>query len=287
MSVKSVFTIFRQLNISHILFIMACFFIAISISLFRVPNKKLVREQTHLAMRAIGDELLKANNDFRTPVPPIEQIGSATLRLRFNKPIVIDPDTLVTLSVKHFNSRISSRSIVNVLKADTKEIVYSFEINHLTEKEIPCLGRKLPKSLYLLESSFYGQTTIRLRSNVPSLSLAGTSVLFIFFGLALLIKQKAKPKGSNQRELNGIKLDLNFNRILYKDESIELTDKETQILAILFEKAGELISREYLVQEVWAKQGVVTGRSLDMYISRLRKKLKPLPNIQGTVSLSV
>jgi len=63
-------------------------------------------------------------------------------------------------------------------------------------------------------------------------------------------------------------------------EKILLTEKETQILAILLEHIGDLVSREFFFQQIWMKEGVITERSLDMYISRLRKKMNVLPNVQ-------
>jgi len=80
--------------------------------------------------------------------------------------------------------------------------------------------------------------------------------------------------------MNGFKLDLKHNRITFGGKIIQLTDKEIQILSILFKHEGMLVSREYLMDEVWLKKGVVTGRSLDMYISRLRKKIEKISNAQ-------
>jgi DNA-binding response OmpR family regulator len=45
---------------------------------------------------------------------------------------------------------------------------------------------------------------------------------------------------------------------------------------------GELIPRETLMQEVWINEGVITGRSLDMFISKLRKKLSVDPELRIT-----
>ena len=56
-------------------------------------------------------------------------------------------------------------------------------------------------------------------------------------------------------------------------EVISLTDKEYRVLELLHKNFGELIPRETLMQEVWINEGVITGRSLDMFISKLRKKL--------------
>jgi hypothetical protein len=61
-----------------------------------------------------------------------------------------------------------------------------------------------------------------------------------------------------------------------------LTDKECKILELLYKNFGELIPRETLMQEVWINEGVITGRSLDMFVSKLRKKLSSDPDLRIT-----
>jgi DNA-binding response OmpR family regulator len=51
---------------------------------------------------------------------------------------------------------------------------------------------------------------------------------------------------------------------------------------LLHQNFGELIPRETLMQEVWINEGVITGRSLDMFISKLRKKLSTDPDVRIT-----
>ena len=65
-------------------------------------------------------------------------------------------------------------------------------------------------------------------------------------------------------------------------EVITLTDKECKILELLNRNFGELIPRETLMQEVWISEGVITGRSLDMFVSKLRKKLSSDPELRIT-----
>ena len=48
------------------------------------------------------------------------------------------------------------------------------------------------------------------------------------------------------------------------------------------QRFGELIPREKLLQEVWINEGVITGRSLDMFVSKLRKKLSSDPELRIT-----
>ena len=76
--------------------------------------------------------------------------------------------------------------------------------------------------------------------------------------------------------------DVKDQRLLLGSEVISLTDKECKILELLNKNFGELIPRETLMQEVWINDGVFTGRSLDMFVSKLRKKLSSDPELRIT-----
>ena len=71
-------------------------------------------------------------------------------------------------------------------------------------------------------------------------------------------------------------------RLLLESEVVSLTDKECKVLKLLHQNFGELIPRETLMQEVWINEGVITGRSLDMFVSKLRKKLSRDPELRIT-----
>ncbi len=63
---------------------------------------------------------------------------------------------------------------------------------------------------------------------------------------------------------------------------IRLTNKEANILRILCEPKGRLVKREALMVEIWGDSDYFTGRSLDVFISKLRKYLKNDPDIRIT-----
>jgi len=281
MNVKSAFTLFKRLNASNLCFISASILVVFSVLVFQVPNEKIIRRQTHLAIRSIGDEVIKSNGDFSTPVPPVQKIASEVFLLEFDIPIAIDPDGLANISLKYLNSDISKKSIVNVFDSDTEEVVYGFEIDHINPKDIPCLGRTLPEANYKIEVSMYNNQNIMLiHSNVPAVSTISVSILIALLGLMFRNEKKSSLESHNEIKWNGIELDIRHNLIITNQERILLTVKETQVLAILLEHVGELVSREFFLQQIWLKEGVITERSLDMYISRLRKKMKVLPNVQ-------
>jgi DNA-binding response OmpR family regulator len=54
---------------------------------------------------------------------------------------------------------------------------------------------------------------------------------------------------------------------------VRLTRKESQLLALLRQNAGQCLSREYLLSTVWGYQNGTRTRTLDVHIQRLRRKL--------------
>jgi DNA-binding response OmpR family regulator len=61
-----------------------------------------------------------------------------------------------------------------------------------------------------------------------------------------------------------------------------LTHKECKLLDIFSTNINNIIDRNRLLKEGWEDDGVITTRSLDMYVSRLRKKLGNDPAVRIT-----
>jgi len=70
-----------------------------------------------------------------------------------------------------------------------------------------------------------------------------------------------------------IELDTIRKRLILKDEKIELTKKEFEILRILLENQGKVFTRDDILTTVWGNDVVVTERTVDVNITRLRAKL--------------
>jgi hypothetical protein len=82
--------------------------------------------------------------------------------------------------------------------------------------------------------------------------------------------------------LGNFLFNIKGQRLFLGSEVITLTDKECKVLELLHKNFGKLIPRETLMQEVWINEGVFTGRSLDMFVSKLRKKLSHDPGLRIT-----
>lgn len=73
--------------------------------------------------------------------------------------------------------------------------------------------------------------------------------------------------------------DIENSILRSKSECKNLTKKEAQILKILYKFKNNVIPREVILNAVWGQDDYFVGRSLDVFISKLRKYLKDESNI--------
>jgi hypothetical protein len=96
------------------------------------------------------------------------------------------------------------------------------------------------------------------------------------------IQVVAEQSDPNLSVLGKFSLDVKHQRLVLGNEVFSLTEKECKILELFNHSFGELVPRETLMQKVWIDEGVITGRSLDMFVSKLRKKLSSDPELKIT-----
>jgi DNA-binding response OmpR family regulator len=90
-----------------------------------------------------------------------------------------------------------------------------------------------------------------------------------------VLKRSDSDKVENKSiiQFNGVDLDTVRKRLIINDERVELTKKEYEILKLLLENQGKVFSREDLLMRVWGQDVIVTERTVDVNITRLRNKL--------------
>ncbi|HAF29880.1 MAG TPA: DNA-binding response regulator [Bacteroidales bacterium] len=98
------------------------------------------------------------------------------------------------------------------------------------------------------------------------------------------ILKRANPDQIDQSkkiyDLGRIKFDVQNQELKIGKESKRLTSKESKILAILAESKNNIVNRDFLMTEVWGETDYFIGRSLDVFISKLRKHLQAEPKIK-------
>ena len=65
-----------------------------------------------------------------------------------------------------------------------------------------------------------------------------------------------------------------------KDKTIKLTTKESELLILLCKNKNDILERNFALKAVWGDDNYFNGRSMDVYIAKLRKYLKEETNIQ-------
>lgn len=274
--------------------ILAIFFIASAFT--KRPNHNLRAKQANLTIRQIGHRLLLQSGDSTSRVLPVTEIREGTFLLEFENELIFSHDSLIMMAERLLpKTQFPSGYTITVQECKEPDIVYGFQISHTSPNILACKGRSEPPGCYNIEIALpnYYETSF---AN-PFISLVGGGMLALLslafvighFGKILtqepvqhqnypIMKESVPPLAA----LGNFLFDVKHQHLLLGREVISLTDKECKILELLHQNFGELILRETLLQEIWINEGIITGRSLDMFVSKLRKKLSSDPALRIT-----
>lgn len=270
-----------RLRYLSLLFIPAFTILAMYVSGEKVADSFEASKEM-IVLRKMGHEILLNAGDKHSRVLPIRKISEQEFRISFEKPVTLLPDSLVKIITKIAREHQLAEFSVNVLDCQERETVYGFDIS--TSKPgntmVPCLERALPKDCYHISLLFPKQRSAGSLYHIAAALLLAASLFFVFW-----LRTNKKPAPDLTAPKEGIPLG---NYLFYPEqqllalngENTPLTHKESKLLSILASTPNTVAERNLLQQEVWEKEGVIVTRSLDMFISKLRKKLGGDPNIR-------
>jgi two-component system alkaline phosphatase synthesis response regulator PhoP len=91
--------------------------------------------------------------------------------------------------------------------------------------------------------------------------------------------RRSTEKGTRRRVTFGdVDVDLDARRVVRRNQVVELTPKEYEILALLVSRPGVAITRDEFLDAVWGRDVHVTHRSVDTHVSSLRRKIENDPD---------
>ncbi len=92
---------------------------------------------------------------------------------------------------------------------------------------------------------------------------------------AVLRRSSGKEGDENENQLifEELTIDLTRKKVYLSDAPVELTKKELEMLLLLTKHPGRVFSREDILSSVWSDDVYVLDRTIDVNITRLRKKL--------------
>lgn len=266
-----------------------CFAI-FAVILLLTPDKKneSFSELVKIALRDVGNNLLLANQDSTSLILPVHQVEKSKYQLSFEKELTIYPDTLVKIVQQSFQkANLPSHYQIEVKQCKDFEVAYSFLKNANVEKDIiPCGGRNMPQKCYTIEVRFLEKTE-SFSTKIIWIALLSLSMIaaFVFFPKNKT-KEQPIPTHKNSLPLGKFKFYPEESKLVIEAAEISLSKKEVELLTLFVANPNKIIKREELSKRVWEDHGVFVGRSLDTYISKLRKKLNEdesikLTNIHG------
>lgn len=243
-----------------------------------------------VAMRMIGDEVLRSAGDTVSRVLPIEKEGER-YRISFEKEFEFVPDEMIeTIKSKVEATEIAVSYLVEVEDCRSGMVVYSYEVLPPVQGDlIACRSRVQPKGCYsILFTVLDGQFGIEEKDAAsleadtrPMLNYVLVAVLAGLFLLAGLVLYRRKNGSNNETQVNpniismgAYQFDKLNMTLLFENETEELTSKEADLLYLLYTSANNTLERDEILKSVWGNQGDYIGRTLDVFISKLRKKLE-------------
>jgi DNA-binding response OmpR family regulator len=89
-----------------------------------------------------------------------------------------------------------------------------------------------------------------------------------------------KNKESTVYRIGNFIFDTQKQLLTMGDNQTKLTTKENELLALLCSHANEILQRDFALKTIWIDDNYFNARSMDVYITKLRKHLKDDPQIE-------
>lgn len=240
-------------------------------------------ESVNLALRRTADALLRHAGDSTSRIPAIEQTGQDIWQVRLEQPFNYDqlPAQLQS-SLDVYNIQRPYEVTVRRCTDNVIDLGY-LKLDFLKKNMVPCMGREMPEGCHFIEIKFLGIATTK-----PFGASSALLLLLSLSGLAgfWVLRHKKTPPSppvsvheADWLELGNSRLDVAGQLLICNETSQSLTFRETKLLRLFATNIGQLLERDYIIQQVWADEGVLVGRSVDVFVSRLRKKLAVDPGL--------
>lgn len=98
-----------------------------------------------------------------------------------------------------------------------------------------------------------------------------------------VLRRAKEPAGktvSTEYRLGNYKFDTLNQLLTIENKELKLTSKESELLKLLCEHINDVLDRTYALNKIWNNDSYFNARSMDVYITKLRKYLKDDPRIE-------
>ena len=105
----------------------------------------------------------------------------------------------------------------------------------------------------------------------------------LLYRIEAILRRTTSPAVSGKEDsyvLGGYSFDPMNQLLAFRGQSIRLTTKESELLELLCRHRNEILERNYALRTIWIDDNYFNARSMDVYITRLRKYLKKDPAVK-------
>lgn len=242
-------------------------------------------DKANLALRRTAHLLLVKNGDSTSTIAPVQSKGDGIFLLHFERSFRYE--FLPGLLQESLNLHgIKAKYDVGVRDCIYGDLVLGYSSEDL--KDIsgpPCGSREQPEGCYDMQVTF-----ALPEKPVPKptgwLLAAGFIAGIFSYGLWRSLKknQPAPPANApddpQRLHFGGSSLDLGNQMLTAGTARHSLTYRETKLLNLFVSHPNQLLERDFILQAVWKDEGIIVGRSVDVFVSRLRKLLRDDPSVR-------
>jgi len=248
------------------------------------PSEKtgeLSADKVNLALRRTADGLLRASGDSTSRIPAIERAAAGVWRVRLEQPFDYERlPALLESSLDLYGIRQPYE--VAVRRCADAVIDLGYHQIDLLQGDVPCSGRDMPEGCHFIEVTFLEKTG----TSLPGVTKTG-ALLLALGGLAgFWFFRKRRPASlapaaseTDWLQFGNSRLDVSGQALVCGGVRQTLTFRETKLLRLFAGNPGRLLERDFILRQVWEDEGVMVGRSVDVFVSRLRKKLSADPSV--------
>ena len=284
MLVKRNFLPIKRKHMGGLLILLFISIICVAFSMTGNDDFDFARRE--VLLRRIGHEILLQSGDSTSRVLPVKKIAGNEYQISFENAFTFQPESLVNTTQRLLaKDPLASDYVVNVLNCANASVAYGYAISKNKKDDIvACIGRRQPIACYMINIKFKPTAIITAKNKY---FLGGLLFLgFVGFIFLRSVKPRKALPDSRHTEmftLGSMSFDAKTRKLMINGNTVDLTKTETRVLRIFALSPNEAIQRSRLQKEIWEDEGVIVGRSLDMFISKLRKKLEFDPNIKIVV----
>lgn len=105
----------------------------------------------------------------------------------------------------------------------------------------------------------------------------------LLYRIEAVLRRSYGSKEDNEQEVFGIgeyTFDTTRQMLSHKEDSIKLTTKESELLVLLCRNRNTILERNFALKTIWVDDNYFNARSMDVYITKLRKYLKKDPKVE-------